>query len=283
MVKGTLLGREPSTFSSQRAHCLSAFRLAPLSSRYASICHSSLRPCPHSFNFQSFPFLFILSAPFHPFISLVHVPLPTCFYLPPSSGISTSVWCFLLCPHSLCHWSIIGFPWHSTDLSFITSISSPPVLLSLCSLKSGDVPSLSWMFSNSSSHSATNPFIHASTTVTCLNSQCGPASLKHGKGLMRAPTLAKYLHDFVFLQCLGKPVAPLHIWFQVAACVLCCVGLLFSKEIRVHLKCALQTIAPEPHSIWSVHHEKAAPVKRVFFHWCQKHLLLSLMGRGEPC
>lgn len=46
MVKGTLLGPEPSTFSSQRAHCLSASRLAPLSSCYASICHSSLGPVP---------------------------------------------------------------------------------------------------------------------------------------------------------------------------------------------------------------------------------------------
>lgn len=109
------------------------------------------------------------------------------------------------------------------------------MLLSLCSLKFGDVPSLSWMFSNSSPHSATNPFIHASITVTCLNSQCGPASLEHVKGLTRAPTLAKYLHDFVFLQRLGKLVAPSHIWFQVAACVLCCVGPSFSKEIRVHL------------------------------------------------
>lgn len=156
------------------------------------------RPCPHSFNFLSFPFLFILSAPFHPFISLVHVP-PTCFYLPPPSGISLSVWCFLLSPHSLYHGSIIGFPWHSTDLSFITSISSPPVLLSLCSLKSGDVPSLSWMFSNSSPHSATNPFIHASITVTCLNSQRGPASLKHGEDLRaRRPLQSIYMILFFF-------------------------------------------------------------------------------------
>lgn len=150
MVKGTLLGPEPSTFSSQRAHCLSASRLAPLRVDLSFLS----RPCPHSFNFLSFPpILFFLGAPFHPFISLVNFPSnhPTCFYLCTLVILHRCGVSFILCPCSLCHWSIIGTPWHSTDLSFITSISSPPVLLSLCILKPSDVPSASWMFSNSPS------------------------------------------------------------------------------------------------------------------------------------
>lgn len=234
MVKGTLLGPEPSTFSSQRAHCLSASRLAPLSSRYASICHFLRRPCPHSFNFPSFSF----SSHSWGSIPSIYLPgqrslqPPTCFYLPAlvfphRCGVSSSA------PvHSVIDPSLASFDTQQISHSLLPS-RHPPMLLSLCSLKSGDVPSASWMFSNSPHHSATKPFIHASNTVTCSSSQREPASLEHVPGLTSASTLAKYLHDFVFLQRLGKPVAPSHIWIQVAACVLCCVVLAFHFPKRL--------------------------------------------------
>lgn len=84
MVKGTLLGPEPSTFSSQRAHCLSVSRLAPLSSRYASICHSSLGPVPTlstSSLFLFFSFLRLHSIHLSPWSTFPPHP-PTCFYPP---------------------------------------------------------------------------------------------------------------------------------------------------------------------------------------------------------
>lgn len=109
MVKGTLLGPEPSTFSfSKGPLSFGLSRLAPLSSRYASICHSSLGPVPT----LSTSCLFLFFSFFGHSIHLSPRPTPP----PPPPVFIPPLWYFHIgvvfppLPHSLHHGSIIGFP-----------------------------------------------------------------------------------------------------------------------------------------------------------------------------
>lgn len=190
------------------------------------------RPCPHSFNFLSFPFLFILSAPFHPFISLVHVP-PTCFYLPPPLWYFHIGVVFPFLPPFTLSWIHHWFPLtlNRSLIHYFHLFTPCPALavffeIRWCSQSLMDVLQFLSPFSYQSIYPCQHHGHMFKLTARTRFTQAW-------RRLTRAPTFAKYLHDFVFLQRLGQPVPPSHIWFQVTACVLCCVVLDFHFPKRL--------------------------------------------------
>lgn len=202
MVKATLLGLEPSTLASQRDQCLPAYRL---SSIYLSFLHP-----PHLFSPVFFLSIFLSPSPSFIFIHLsLSTPAPwppficpsLVFPSPSNAPFVHSLPVFLL--RSLFRGSVICFPSTFTDLSFITSVSSPSVLLSPCSLMCSRFHGHSPLF-----HSSLSPVVHASIR--------GAHVLIHGAVLVQACrglcalTFKRDISALLFLTCFrAKPS-----WFE---------------------------------------------------------------------